>query len=494
MDERIKNTIVNILDDKDNALGTGFFFEEKHILTCFHVVKSCDKKIKYRFDDGSCYEAQIIITDVARDFAICKTDKANEFLEILSSVKGLDDKEKYETYGFCESTGSALLVPNITYRNDTKKKTKDGIELNIHILGDSNDIYFGYSGAPLLNKNGKVVGIIEGIFLTEDDRLSKISYSLRNRELIDFLSDFFYELTEFKKVMNNYKNNQTTYDGIVKRIKEQNPTIFIGDSITEFANGGKIELIDYVFNKLYVREDSEDKKKIFQNSELGLSLENFPTDFKKFRMEEILAEYLNVNINNAKFELQTGIFVSCFNSCIRIMPDSFWNYVIERFNRANKFLYSKSKISEIIEDVLYVYTLSLEEADGKIIYEFNKIKGLNENFLKEWTKNRSIFFIDIDFCENEFDLASSLFSSTINYAVVPADLSNINELEKYESRFIDISIMAIFYNKNRPNERSAVMHKLLVDTDWSARGNLTGTSPRPVPRSCGSRRKRRRTG
>ena len=131
--------------------GTGFYFsDDGYIMTNYHIVND-EQKITVSFKDGKVYPAELISSDEELDIAILKID-----------AEGLD----YPVFEFeenWEQNQPVYIIGNPLYSNFIVNKgnligltTIQGIPM---LIIDA-PVYKGNSGSPVINYDGKVIGVI----------------------------------------------------------------------------------------------------------------------------------------------------------------------------------------------------------------------------------------------------------------------------------------------------------------------------------------------
>ena len=156
--------IVAIINDKQCSSGTGFLIGDgTKLLTCAHCVPPDSIIILLKNDDGIVdVKAKVFYFDKENDFAILELDrKIGEGLELENSENMHIGNEIF-TIGFPFYTNKkTLLVGNIS---NLEKKF-------IYI---NSSVNHGNSGGPLLNVNGKVIGIVNAKLGSLSDYLRSI--------------------------------------------------------------------------------------------------------------------------------------------------------------------------------------------------------------------------------------------------------------------------------------------------------------------------------
>lgn len=150
----VKNNIVKILnkiDDENTIVGTGFFNEDGYLITNSHIV-DIKGDISIIYPDGTTSKAKLISNDITSDIALLSVKKvkvnALEFTETLS-LKVTDDVYAIG-YGL-NLEGEASVTKGIL----SAKRSAAGIEY----LQTDAALNKGFSGGPLVNTKGQVVGI-----------------------------------------------------------------------------------------------------------------------------------------------------------------------------------------------------------------------------------------------------------------------------------------------------------------------------------------------
>ena len=141
------------------AQGSGFVYDTSgHVVTNAHVVAGADS-VRVRFASGTTYDATVVGTDASTDLAVLKVDAPASALHPLeladSSRVAVGDVvvaigspfglENSVTAGIVSALGRSMDAPN-------------GYTINGSIQTDA-AINHGNSGGPLLDLDGRVIGV-----------------------------------------------------------------------------------------------------------------------------------------------------------------------------------------------------------------------------------------------------------------------------------------------------------------------------------------------
>ena len=178
----ISNSIVYIesIGEDDIISGTGFVYKKEnnknYILTNYHVIEDSRKIYVYNKNKEK-IEASVFDYDMYNDIAILAIND-DLGLETIEFAKDYNTKKVYVISSFKDKFNiitEGKIVSNVDYLNDLY----DFIPVEI-----SAKTYYGSSGSPVLNSDGKVIGMI---FLRDKDDSTK-SFFIP----ISFISDFVY--------------------------------------------------------------------------------------------------------------------------------------------------------------------------------------------------------------------------------------------------------------------------------------------------------------
>jgi len=145
---------------RQKSLGTGFIIDnEGHILTNNHVVEKTDE-IKVRLANNKEYTAKIIGRDKKTDLALIRIES-----DVILKPLPLGDSDRLEVGDWVVAIGNPFgLGHTVTAGIVSAKYRQIGAGFYENFIQTDASINPGNSGGPLLDINGKVVGINSAIY------------------------------------------------------------------------------------------------------------------------------------------------------------------------------------------------------------------------------------------------------------------------------------------------------------------------------------------
>jgi S1-C subfamily serine protease len=148
----------------DDSLGTGTIIDANgDILTSLHVVaKATD--IQVTFADGTTSTASVATQQPENDIAVLKADKlpAQIIPAVLGNPNAMHVGDEAYVVGNPYGLYSSMSAGVISGFNRTFQPTNSNLNLKGLIQIDA-AVNPGNSGGPLLNRDGEVIGIVEGL-------------------------------------------------------------------------------------------------------------------------------------------------------------------------------------------------------------------------------------------------------------------------------------------------------------------------------------------
>ncbi len=135
----------------DNSKGTGFYYSDNgYIITNYHVIEG-QQTAKVTFNDGKTYSANVVNSDKEVDIAVLKIEANDLTYPILE----LEDRWSQDETVYI--IGNPLSSSFIVNKGNIIGQMSNGV---IPVLVIDASVYRGNSGSPVINSEGKVVGVI----------------------------------------------------------------------------------------------------------------------------------------------------------------------------------------------------------------------------------------------------------------------------------------------------------------------------------------------
>jgi len=168
------------LSPRLRATGTGFVVSaEGHVVTNEHVVRGC-RRVQVRKLDESVASAQTLAMTRADDLALLKTDLVAEAVApFRAGGRELRQGDQVVAFGF-PLAGLLARSGNLTIGNIT---ALSGYKDNERLLQTSASIQPGNSGGPLLDMNGRVVGVTSSSL----ERAQNVNFAIKGEVTAAFL-------------------------------------------------------------------------------------------------------------------------------------------------------------------------------------------------------------------------------------------------------------------------------------------------------------------
>ncbi len=174
--QAIRPSLVLIEDQEPNnngkdvkGLGSGFIIDDAgDILTCLHVVTGTTN-IQVLFADGTSSNAHIVTSQPKNDIAVLQADQLpNEIVPaVLGNPGAMQVGDPVFAVGNPFGLYSSMTAGVVSGFDRTFKPQDSDVQLQNLIQIDA-AVNPGNSGGPLLNRDGQVIGVVEGILNPTD--------------------------------------------------------------------------------------------------------------------------------------------------------------------------------------------------------------------------------------------------------------------------------------------------------------------------------------
>ena len=149
----VKSQVVRITNTvkKNKIVGSGFFISDGYLVTNSHVV-DIKGDITIQYSDGSTSKATLISNDITSDVAVLSVENINALAMHFGNTLNVKIANDLYAVGYAANLeGESSITKGIL----SARRSIAGIEY----LQTDAAINSGFSGGPLLNKSGEVVGM-----------------------------------------------------------------------------------------------------------------------------------------------------------------------------------------------------------------------------------------------------------------------------------------------------------------------------------------------
>ncbi|WP_018970480.1 trypsin-like peptidase domain-containing protein [Rubritalea marina] len=238
---RIRTLTENVMNQGSGVLVS----PQGHIITNYHVVSGM-KEISARLSNGKSYKATLVGKDSALDIAVLKIE-GEETLPTLPFADSDQVREGNIVFAF----GNPFGIGKSMTHGVISARERSISDLQGGLFQSSVAINPGYSGGPLVNIFGEIIGINSNILSNNDKNpgFQGISFSIpsnivkrtyqdiltRGKPVRGFLGVAFAELTPAKRALLEYNGE---YGAYIDKVGPGTPAaaagILKGDIITNF--------------------------------------------------------------------------------------------------------------------------------------------------------------------------------------------------------------------------------------------------------------------
>jgi len=140
----------------DNIRATCFAIAPNLFISCCHNFGDNPNEIIFAQNEGNSVSLSVIARDTSKDLVLLKCDKQVPNYLCIDTQSIYNNKAT--AYG--NYSGNEIIERDLTIKNQGKDcyLTTNNRQANVKIL--SGNIEFGFSGAPVLNSNNNLLGMI----------------------------------------------------------------------------------------------------------------------------------------------------------------------------------------------------------------------------------------------------------------------------------------------------------------------------------------------
>lgn len=202
----LANAIKLILGARPMGSGTGFFISEDGFLVTNHHVIKGGKRFEIQIGDKK-LAAKVVRTSAPNDLAVLKADGEFPALEVVSS-DGVRLGDSVRTVGFPRPRVQGISPKLSSGEVGSLKGMKDDPKQ----FQVSLPLQPGNSGGALVNKDGKVIGVVQSVlkdevaFIDNGNAPQSVNYAMKSKLLLDLLTDIPETKKRPPKLMESAKN------------------------------------------------------------------------------------------------------------------------------------------------------------------------------------------------------------------------------------------------------------------------------------------------
>ncbi len=242
----VKKTSVGFYESTQTSLGSGFVYDlSGHIITNQHVVEGADE-ILVKFYNGETVKARVTGSDPYSDLAVLEVNPAE--LNCSLNPLPLGNSSKMETgdrivalgnpYGLEGSTSFGIV-------SQTGRVLSSGTQYLIPgVIQIDAPINPGNSGGPLLDFNGRVVGITTAI-QSQTGSFSGIGYAVPSN-LVKRVAENLIEHGEYMYAWLGIQGKKITYDIAQQRDLERVTGFLVEGVRQDGPSAGKVKQNDII--------------------------------------------------------------------------------------------------------------------------------------------------------------------------------------------------------------------------------------------------------
>lgn len=173
--ENIRVAIVNKNNDK---IGNGLIVSKSKVITSCHITKKLTTNFKIIYNNKF-RKGQIIKKNKKLDLSLIKLNKNINYPNKMGFVKA-EEGERIHSF-------SSLKNQNVKTGKILKNKDEINVKRKDYFYESNLKLEKGYSGGPVLNDNGNIIGINQGRVERNGNHIYSIIVS--SQAIMDFLSN-----------------------------------------------------------------------------------------------------------------------------------------------------------------------------------------------------------------------------------------------------------------------------------------------------------------
>ena len=221
-DDTVYNTAVDavgMITDKSGSVASGFFVNGNTFVTNFHVTDDLDvKSAVIEMKDGRTFSVKKIFKEYrSMDIAVLLTVEKSD--KVLQLEENNEPETGDQVYSLGNPTDKKMKVDRFKLTKGSIKKIRDdewfydNNSEDLHrayVIQHTAIIHPGNSGGPLLNKEGKLIGI--NTFFYDDS----LNYAVHVDELVKILKKNNVAYNETEKEIIKFKSKKSLSEKMVE--------------------------------------------------------------------------------------------------------------------------------------------------------------------------------------------------------------------------------------------------------------------------------------
>lgn len=173
------------------AYGTGYYINDRYILTNAHVIEGCSL-LRVTTPDYARSEVELVAYDQQNDLAALKTTITPQSIATFTkNDNALKENDPAHVIGYPGNRYNYVQASVVHPSNQAPRVLRDGTTFNEQKVLVTDSVRKGNSGGPLLNQYGNVIGTIDAVLtLKEVGKGTTFGSAVHNDRVKTFLNQY----------------------------------------------------------------------------------------------------------------------------------------------------------------------------------------------------------------------------------------------------------------------------------------------------------------